>query len=141
MWHHGKTVIIKRPDPVHGMLGFKENILGVMGRVLSASFEMPDGYLVEFKHPLSHRVVSAVLTGKMLEAFDAQYDEIKYTTKAWKVQFWVLREGKEIAQGSVTGKGDPVKPFPMWPEITVRMFDFEHPEILTTGRLCKLSRV
>ena len=72
----GQNVLIKRPDPVQGLLGFRDHILGCSGRIVGGT--VSDGWLVEFKHPISHRVVVAEFLASMLQEFDPAYDEIRY---------------------------------------------------------------
>ncbi len=143
-WLPGQHVLIRRPDPEHGWFGFQEaNIKDVAGVVKGIAVGETEGsYLVEFKHRLSHREMTRPIMGTMLEAFDPSYDEIKYRSMMEGVsQVFICLNNVEKAEAKITGIGQPVRPFPMWPEISVQNCVGRRPVILTTGRLCKLTAI
>lgn len=66
----GDHVVIARRDPVHGLCGFKANLLGIRGVIESVAVA-PDypspSYVVRIRHPVSLREISPTLPGSMLD--------------------------------------------------------------------------
>lgn len=133
--------MIRRRSEIHGLSGFGPHILGVAG-VIEGQHLNPDFAIVKFKHPVSHRELSAGIAWDMLEEFEPDYDEIRWRLlHPWGVQIILVKQGKEIAEAKVNGALKPVCPLPMYREITVRFIEAGRPEVLAVGRLCKFIKI